>query len=316
MRPPLRLLTLALQIVWKAFIDFEIQRFELGRARALYRRLLDRSKAAKVWLSYASFEGAVAGDAAGARAAYSSAYEHFRSAGAPGREERLLIVEAWLAFERAVVEDEVAHGGDGSASVPYLTAVQAKVPSRVVRKRELTAADGSSLGWEEYFDYVFPVSMRDLAYFLFATHASNRPCLQDDEVKPAALRLLELAHKWRSGGGGITAAVLRGPDADSGPVEVLAGQSRRRDDNEEGTEAADGAGDDADVNSGARKRARLLPPGDPSAQDGVVDATDPSSAFEMERRVESSLHHDGSAVARDLYCEEDAGDAADRDAVA
>jgi len=150
---------LALQIVWKAFIDFEIQRFELGRARALYRRLLDRSKAAKVWLSYASFEGAVAGDAAGARAAYSSAYEHFRSAGAPGREERLLIVEAWLAFERAVVEDEVAHGGDGSASVPFLTAVQAKVPSRVVRKRELTAADGSSLGWEEYFDYVFPVSM-------------------------------------------------------------------------------------------------------------------------------------------------------------
>jgi len=138
--------------------------------------------------------------------------------------------------------------------------------------------------------------------------------LQDDEVKPAALRLLELAHKWRSGGGGVTAAVLRGPDADSGPVEVLSGQSRRRNDNEEGTEADCRADDDADIDSGARKRARIL--GDPLAQDEVVDATDPSSAFEMERRVESSLHHEGSAAARDLYCEEDAGDVADRDAVA
>lgn len=282
------------QLVWKAYIDFEIERFQLARARALYERLLTRSKAAKVWLSFASFEGAVAGDAALARAVYSAAYAHFRSAGAAGREERLLIVEAWLAFERAVVEDEVAHGGDGSASAPFLSAVQARVPSRVVRKRELTAADGSSLGWEEYYDYVFP----------------------DDEVKPAALKLLELAHKWRSSGGGVTSTVLHQvPADDDASAEALA------------SEAGPGA---------SRKRARLTV-GEAAQQDvraEVGDADDTVFQREIERDLEAAVHEwpvtaglgsenlaviavqTESRPPRDLYCEEDMGDAADRDAVA
>lgn len=40
----------------QAYIDFEIAEGELERTRALYERLLDRTKHLKVWLSYAKFE--------------------------------------------------------------------------------------------------------------------------------------------------------------------------------------------------------------------------------------------------------------------
>lgn len=40
----------------QAFIDFETAEGEFERARALYERLLDRTKHLKVWISYAEFE--------------------------------------------------------------------------------------------------------------------------------------------------------------------------------------------------------------------------------------------------------------------
>ena len=42
--------------VWQAYIDFEIAEGELERTRALYERLLDRTKHYKVWVSFAKFE--------------------------------------------------------------------------------------------------------------------------------------------------------------------------------------------------------------------------------------------------------------------
>ena len=40
----------------QAYIDFEIAEGEFERTRALYERLLDRTKHLKVWISYAKFE--------------------------------------------------------------------------------------------------------------------------------------------------------------------------------------------------------------------------------------------------------------------
>lgn len=42
--------------MWQAYIDFEISEGELERTRALYERLLDRTKHYKVWISFAKFE--------------------------------------------------------------------------------------------------------------------------------------------------------------------------------------------------------------------------------------------------------------------
>ncbi|KAL3695296.1 hypothetical protein R1sor_009372 [Riccia sorocarpa] len=44
------------ELLWKAYIDFEISRKEHERTRQLYERMLNRTKDLKVWVSYAKFE--------------------------------------------------------------------------------------------------------------------------------------------------------------------------------------------------------------------------------------------------------------------
>ncbi|CAH2011742.1 unnamed protein product [Acanthoscelides obtectus] len=44
------------ELLWKAYIDFEISQDEPENARQLYERLLERTSHVKVWLSYAKFE--------------------------------------------------------------------------------------------------------------------------------------------------------------------------------------------------------------------------------------------------------------------
>lgn len=44
------------ELLWKAYIDFEINMGEREKARALYERLLAVNAHAKVWVSYALFE--------------------------------------------------------------------------------------------------------------------------------------------------------------------------------------------------------------------------------------------------------------------
>ena len=42
--------------VWKAYIDFEVENGQIGKARSLYGSLLQRTKHVKVWASFAKFE--------------------------------------------------------------------------------------------------------------------------------------------------------------------------------------------------------------------------------------------------------------------
>ena len=51
------------ELLWKAYIDLEVEEGERERARALYERLLERSGHVKVWIAYALFEGARIGGA-------------------------------------------------------------------------------------------------------------------------------------------------------------------------------------------------------------------------------------------------------------
>ncbi|VEL39034.1 unnamed protein product [Protopolystoma xenopodis] len=44
------------ELLWKAYIDFELEQRDWEHARALYRRLMQRTQHVKVWLSLASFE--------------------------------------------------------------------------------------------------------------------------------------------------------------------------------------------------------------------------------------------------------------------
>ena len=44
------------EVLWKAYIDFEIEEGERATARSLYERLIALSGHVKVWISYALFE--------------------------------------------------------------------------------------------------------------------------------------------------------------------------------------------------------------------------------------------------------------------
>lgn len=49
------------------------------------------------------------------------------------------------------------------------------MPRKFKKRRMMTGTNGEGMGWEEYYDYQFP----------------------DDETKPANLKILEMAQKWK-----------------------------------------------------------------------------------------------------------------------
>lgn len=108
-------------------------------------RLLDLTKHVKVWLSYAKFEHEVAHSATNARAVFKQANSHFRESEPDLKQERKLVLESWLAFES---DTSVNKNGPNSKKAQ---AVSAKLPKKVVRKRE--GHDGE---WEEVEDLDFP----------------------------------------------------------------------------------------------------------------------------------------------------------------
>ncbi|CBY41825.1 unnamed protein product, partial [Oikopleura dioica] len=134
------------EVLWKTYIDFEIDLEEIENARILYRRLLERTSHPKVWLAFAKFEQDQKdpeSDYHPARDVYREASDSLRQAGAE-KLERLLVLEQWLAFENAEKDE---------ANLNY---VKSQMPRRVKKRRQLTTDTGADAGWEEYWDYIFP----------------------------------------------------------------------------------------------------------------------------------------------------------------
>eukprot|EP00850_Spirogloea_muscicola_P009940 SM000057S18370 [mRNA] locus=s57:260193:264737:+ [translate_table: standard] len=175
------------ELLWKAYIDFEISEGEHERTRQLYERLLDRTKHVKVWMSYAAFEAGVAlpeevqaaeegrepypedvleqeeERTKQARGVYERAFESMRTNAPEQKEERVMLLEAWREMERSA----------GAAGDP--SAVERKMPKRVKRRRPIAAEDGTPAGYEEYYDYIFP----------------------DEAGGAPNLKILEAAYRWK-----------------------------------------------------------------------------------------------------------------------
>ncbi|GJN37005.1 hypothetical protein PR202_gb25919 [Eleusine coracana subsp. coracana] len=97
------------------------------------------------------------------RAVFERAFDYFRTSAPELKEERAMLLEEWL-------NKEVSFGDLGDVSL-----VQKNAPRKVKRKRPIPTEDGSTLGYEEYIDYIFP-----------------------DEVTLAPnLKILEAAYKWK-----------------------------------------------------------------------------------------------------------------------
>jgi crooked neck len=155
------------EILWKSYIDFEIEQEEIDRARDLYRRLLSKTQHVKVWMSFAQFELSTEENEdrlAQARSVYEEGNRSLRESG-HDKEHRLMLLEAWRDFEGE-------SGGEGERR-----AVAKLLPKRVKRRRKIAGEDGEEEGggWEEYFDYIFP---------------------EDESAKPN-LKLLAMAKMWK-----------------------------------------------------------------------------------------------------------------------
>jgi len=141
------------EIVWKSYISIEISHGNYEKVRSLYERLMEKTKHAKVWLSYAKFEQEIE-DYLNSRKIFERAYQYFKEKGL--KEERLMILENWIKLEE-LTEDET-----------MVSILSEKKPEKVKKRRrikregeDVTMTDMSyenleEEGWEEYYDYIFP----------------------------------------------------------------------------------------------------------------------------------------------------------------
>lgn len=87
--------------VWKAYIDFEVENGQIGKARNLYQSLLQRTKHVKVWASFAKFEAQQARSILLVRQLMGQAQDYFRDSQPDLKEERKMLLETWLELEEA-----------------------------------------------------------------------------------------------------------------------------------------------------------------------------------------------------------------------
>lgn len=196
------------EVLWRAYIDFEVAAGETKRVVQLYERLLDKTGHVKVWLAYAHYlasSGAVksatatrdiyvradrllkdrivetpvsgGGGVAGGDAVAAAVREAAAS-------DRVRLLDDWMAWERSVAADrdmEVNLEDDENVK-----RVAALMPKRIKRRRAVTDSRGADAGWEEYYEYVFP---------------------EEQEVNPK-LRILEAARQWKLKRAAAAAAVV------------------------------------------------------------------------------------------------------------
>lgn len=154
------------ELLWKAYIDFEIEEEEYDNTRDLYLRLLERTEHVKVYISFAQFELSIPykdnSDEGNRRARkiYEDAYDNLKKKEL--KEERVILLEAWKEFEKE-------HGNEETQKV-----VEDKLPKVVRKRRKAPDSTEDNIIWEEYFDYIFP----------------------GDEVQSRNLKFLAMAHAW------------------------------------------------------------------------------------------------------------------------
>lgn len=173
---PLSRLRSILQVVWKAYIDYQIEQEEFQKARDLYERLLDRTQHVKVWISFAKFELQADTDDNARLSAARNVFEraHNQSKSWEEKEARMLLLEAWLEFERE------------SGTPQTIEKVQKLMPKKVKKRRKREAEDGTDAGWEEYFDWIFPSDVAVMPHLRFLEKAKQWKQTAATELEPSA----------------------------------------------------------------------------------------------------------------------------------
>jgi hypothetical protein len=231
------------EVLWKAYIDFEISEGEGTNVRSLYSRLLERTNHVKVWISFAQFEASeIGGGLQAARKTFQDGFVaslplhlisspacstisrrlRYDSLKAEGlKEERVVLLEAWKAVE----EEAVNSGQEGDIDL-----VLCKLP-RKIKMRRMVAEEASKQEepeWEEYYDYHFPDDEKKIGQS--AHPSSSAHSLLSPLMPSAGIKILENALKWKqmmaSGGAGVASSTS--PEVESEEVSE-SGLGKRKD---------------------------------------------------------------------------------------
>lgn len=149
------------ELIWKRYIDLESELGQLGRARDLYDRLLEKTKHFKAFKAYSTFEYEKCGNIKLARDVLERGIQYCKDNKL--NEERKFLVEHWLALEK--------QNGDKEA----IARVTAMKPKAVRIRKTIIGDDGTSQGFEEVIEYLF----------------------KDDLPQAANLKILEKAKAWK-----------------------------------------------------------------------------------------------------------------------
>ena len=122
--------------LWDAYIAYEVSQEAHARVRALYERLLSKASHIRVWIHFAAFETTI-GNVEAARRIFKRGYEQLDG------ESRVMLTESWCEFEQ--------HFGTSET----LNEAQRHMPTQIKKKRPMMNDDGQTIGWEEYFEYVY-----------------------------------------------------------------------------------------------------------------------------------------------------------------
>jgi len=205
------------ELLWKAYIDFEFEEGERERTRALYERLLEKSRHMKIWLAYAKFELAAMSNEddeeevdeeededkkpnpARARAIYERAYKHFKAECARPEikddveelrkvktQRAELVLTAWKPFEEE-------HG----------SADEIERVNRINPHKELAWEPSEFGGMEEVWAWKF-----------------------DDDIQeenPNAFKFLQMARAWKSAKNAVTSDSDSDDDMEDAQNEAKSG---------------------------------------------------------------------------------------------
>ncbi len=201
------------EMLWKAYIDFEVEQETYDNAREVYERLLERTRHVKVWLSYSKFESSLGVEESveNARRVFTRADKALKNA--ESGEERAMLFDAWRDFERE-------HGDEES-----LATIRRRMPRRIKKRRKVYLEDGTDGGWEEYWDYIFP----------------------DDEDAAPNLKLLQMARMWKQKKALVDESSSESDDEeeeeDEEKEEAEEDEEERRQDEDKGSEKGGALGD-------------------------------------------------------------------------
>jgi crooked neck len=201
------------ELLWKAYIDFEVDEGERERARALYERLIEASGHVKVWIAYATFEAEsipipradredededaetpmVDGDVERARVVFGRAYKDLKSKGL--KSEVVLPGSGSTTGTNCILAGRSARGLEDVRRATWHRRGRLEGASHDAHRQQAPACRRRN--WAGGGRYVV-LFLRTLVPDIWAPDWEMVFADDERESNPTSFKFLQMAHAWKS----------------------------------------------------------------------------------------------------------------------